>query len=81
MAGSTRSGGRYQVDAARLPPLGPDPYGPPYGLDAERMAAVSLLTAIGLGTVAFRLPEGPQRTSVEAPANATIAQLIDGFCR
>jgi len=55
--------------------IGPWPWEP-----REILAIASLLSAISLRDAAFRMPEGPQKASLERTTDARIAELIDDYC-
>jgi hypothetical protein len=64
---------RLEADSARF--TGPWPWEP-----REVMAAASLLSAISLKTAASRMPDGPQKSSLESAADTRIFELADDYC-
>jgi len=46
----------------------------------EILATASLLSAISLRDAALRMPESPQKVSLERTTDARIAELIDDYC-
>jgi len=76
---------RLEADSARF--TGPWPWepresgsGPNPWEPREVMAAASLLSAISLKTAASRMPDGPQKSSLESAADTRIFELADDYC-